>query len=319
MRINKKLIKRKPSIIEKSNFPPILSTSKSYSRPSVPIKNSSYKNIVKKNDEANLLHMPLKKEPYDIVICVAPKDYFKLKYNIKSIYEHLSGFENIYIISPTDIDIKLDFDNLHFFKDREVLDIPNANMLKHRPGWIYQQFLKLFQNITKNNYFLTVDSDIIFNKNLDFFNEQGQPIWYSGWDQTHMPYFLFQEKMFDFGKIIDKTFVCDMNFMNKKIINNMLLRYNYTVDSFVKKSVSIIDGSCYPAEPELYGSYAFKYFPYLYEMRKIRNSCLAKNQSNSDEQVFTEQEFENMINQAKRENYDIIAIHSWFDGKPSYI
>jgi hypothetical protein len=263
------------------------------------------------------LLVPLRLEPFDVVICVAPKDYFKLKYCVSAVFRCVPGFETVHVISPTEIEDKtgLEHPKIVFHLDQAVLPVSNLKDLKYRPGWIYQQFIKLFQQVSKNNYYLTVDSDVIFNRRLEFFTQDGRPIWYYGWDQNNPPYFGFQEKMIGIGKICPNTFICDMNFFSRTVIENMLERYGHTMESFIQKSIEIIDSSCYIAEPEIYGNYVAKFFPGLYEIVRIKDTRVAREQFSATETLYSEREFAQILEDHKGLDYDIVAIHSWFNEK----
>lgn len=245
---------------------------------------------------------------YDIFLCCAKKDYNKIKYTIKAIKDNVVGYDGIYLCTPTKIDT--DIEGVIHYTDREILDI-NPLVFKHRPSWIYQQLLKLFQNVTKNDYYATIDTDIIINKKLNYFNDEGKPIWYMGWEQNHRPYFEYQEKMFGFGRVHDHTFVADMNFFNKNIIRELLTRFGYTFESFISKSVEIINSTCYLAEPELYGSYIHKYHPGMYEYRHLKFDLKGKGQTNPDDLVYTEEEIKRTIEESKGKDFDIVTMHSW--------
>ena len=86
---------------------------------------------------------------FDVFIVSAPKDHNKLPYVIDSIRTNLcDSCGEIIVVSPTPIDIKIE--GVKQFRDEEVLTI-QRNLIPHRPNWIFQQFLKLFQDVTKND------------------------------------------------------------------------------------------------------------------------------------------------------------------------
>lgn len=135
---------------------------------------------------------------YDIFLVSAPKDQNKLRFVLEAIVVNMRGFENIYLCTPTWLDDEF-ISNLHFpinyRTDMQVLKaIPQK--WKHRPSWVYQQFLKLFQNETKNDYFFVVDSDTIINKPLEVF-EEDKPIGeYPGSRTTNLTIF-FRRRCLD--------------------------------------------------------------------------------------------------------------------------
>jgi hypothetical protein len=247
---------------------------------------------------------------FDIFLCCAKKDYIKLPYTIRAIEENVPGYENIYISTPTKIDLGIQKGNIFYYLDKEILDV-NPLLWEHRPSWVYQQFLKLFQKVTKNDFYVTIDTDNLINRNLPFFTADGKPIWYSSVPHNHTQYFNFQEKMFGFGRVFDKSFVADMNFFSKSMINEMLQRYHYTLESFIKKSQEIINSTCYPAEPELYGGYMHLFHPGFYTFKELKTIVRGKPQENPLDTVYTDKEIEDIIRSSKSLDYDVITMHSW--------
>ena len=255
---------------------------------------------------------------FDLLVCVAPKDYGKLRYGVRTVLENVPGIDGVYVVSPTEIgDHGIEHPKVVTLRDRDVLDF-DMYRFKYRSGWIYQQFLKLFQGVTEHDWYLTVDADLIVNKRMPVFTDGGRPIWYSGWDQNHAPYFQFQEKVFGFGKVCDRTFICDMNFFHKRLVAEMLSAHSFTVGSFLERSAEIITPTCYVAEPELYGSFAHRYHPGLYEMRAVRTSFDGRPISGEFDAAYTEEEIRGKIEQLRGTDLDTFSMHSWFDGIPHY-
>lgn len=247
---------------------------------------------------------------FDIFLCCAKKDYIKLPYTLKAIQENVPGYENIYICTPTPIDIGVQESSIHYFLDKEILDV-DPLLWRHRPSWVYQQFLKLFQRVSKNDFYVTIDTDNLINRNLPFFTDEGKPIWYSSVPHNHTQYFNFQEKMLGFGRVFEQSFVADMNFFSKSMVNEMLASGGYTLESFIKKSQEIIDSTCYPAEPEIYGGYMHISHPGFYAFRELKTIIRGKPQENPIDTVYTHEEIENIIRSSKELDYDVITLHSW--------
>lgn len=247
---------------------------------------------------------------FDIFLCCAKKDYVKLPYIVKAIENNVPDYENIYICTPTNINIGIQKDNVFYYLDKDILDV-DPLLWKYRPTWIYQQFLKLFQKVSKNDYYVTIDTDNLINRTLPFFSKEGKPIWYSSVPHNHLPYFRFQEKMLGFGRVFEHSFVADMNFFSKDKINEMLIRGGYTLETFILKSQEVIDNTCYPAEPEIYGGYMYKYHPDFYDFRKLKTIVRGKHQENPLDTLYTNKEIEDIMENSKNLDYDVITLHSW--------
>ena len=254
---------------------------------------------------------------YDIFIVSAPKDQNKLRFVLEAVVANLKGFENIYICTPSWMDDEF-ISTLHFpinYRiDMQVLKaIPQK--WKHRPSWVYQQFLKLFQNETKNDYYFVVDSDTIINKPMEVFDicEDVKPIWRTSWEQNNRPYYNFQEKMFGYGRVYNHSFLADMGFYSKSIVREMLSKFDYTIDSFIAKTYQIVNKECYPSEADIYMSYVIKHHPDKYVIKHIDNKCDAKHHDNPLHHAWSEEDVRQHINKMRFTNYHTFALHSWCD------
>lgn len=246
---------------------------------------------------------------FDVVICCGQKDYNKLPFCVDGVRRNIAGFDGIYIITPTAID-SLPGEGIRYFTDSQVLAVDTSRW-KYRPRWMYQQFLKMFQQVSCNEYYVTIDADVILLRPLEFFDGDGLPIWYLGRDQNHKPYFTFQKKMLGFGRVYDHSFINDMNLLNRLIIADMLRRYGMTVDSFLKKSFRIINKRCFMAEPELYGNYAVKHFPGLYSFRQLSTCFEGKSQDDPSEKVWSDESIRKFIDEKRKQGFDLVALHSF--------
>uniref|UniRef100_A0A6M3LY57 Nucleotide-diphospho-sugar transferase domain-containing protein n=1 Tax=viral metagenome TaxID=1070528 RepID=A0A6M3LY57_9ZZZZ len=251
---------------------------------------------------------------FDIFLPCAPKDFNKLPFCVNAIGKYIKEFDKIYICVPKDIpaDIKNKIKvKYKLVYDSEVLPI-DRNDWKFRPNWLFQQHVKLFQEITQD-WYLTIDSDIIVNREMKFF-EKNKPIYYMGQDQFFCPYFIFQTLMIGLPKVNDHTYVADMNLIYRPIINEILERNGYNRMSFIKKSQEITDKWCCMGEPELYGSYVKKYYPNMYIERKLKQYPYGgRPQKNINELKWNENEIKEMMEKTKNIDVDVLSIHSWLD------
>ena len=130
-------------------------------------------------------------EKYDIFITCSMKDYIKIDLCLEYLHKHIKNFDKIYLVTPNLINkSQLERYNIEYFNDKDVLNI-NPMRWKYRPNWIYQQFIKLFQNITKNDYEIIVIDDgstdnsieiikkfntILFHSDHEFKNTKNQSL-----------------------------------------------------------------------------------------------------------------------------------------------
>jgi hypothetical protein len=257
----------------------------------------------------------------DAFIPCAPKDLFRIKLVIKYMLENIKEINDIHICTPTKITpIAIDTP-IYYHLDFDILPNVQPFNWKFRPNWIYQQFIKLFQNVTNTEYYFTLDADTLIIKKLPLF-ENNKPIWYRGYDQTdgitdNIPicpqYRAFNNIFFpNYDPTLHKhTFISDMNLFNKKFINEIMNYINLTPSQLIEKSYKITSVKCHIAEPEFYGYFIFKKYPDYYIYKKINQKQSGKLQYNPYDCNWTQQEVKNIIENAKNENYDVISMHSW--------
>ena len=257
-------------------------------------------------------------EKFDILIPAAPKDRNKLKFLLASIEKYIGGFSNVYLVTPDKTKIEGELPEkfpLIVLNDAEVFAINPSVKLKYRPNWIYQQYLKLFQDVTENDLFLTIDSDVIINRPMEMFESDGRKIFWLGWEQNHRPYFEFQEKMLGLPRVYPHTFINDMNFMSKSIIREMLSKSGYTIETFIKESAKLITAECFPGEPEIYGQYVHKYYPNSYSFRQTKSISRGKFTPAFDTVIWTDDEIKATMDEFKNTDVDLFTLHTWFNMK----
>jgi len=256
-------------------------------------------------------------QKYDIFLVAAPKDYNKIPYCLDGIKANMHGFENVYLCTPEVLPQKIVatiHHPVHYRTDMQVLPATPSRW-RYRPNWVYQQFIKLFQQVTKNDWYFVVDVDTIINKPLPVweYHYPYYPIWYVSWEQNNLPYYEFNQKMFGYGRVYKHSFLADMGFYRRSYVDEMLSRFKYTRDSFISKSYKIIDNKCYPSEADIYMSYIVKHVAGVYMILELRNKCDAKEGNNPMEQLWSKADIEAHIAKMKKTDYDTFAIHSWVD------
>ena len=252
---------------------------------------------------------------FDIFLACAPKDYNKLPFVVESIIKNIEGYDKIFVCAPemppSEIQDKLPND-CSFHLDNNVLPGCDRSLWRFRPNWLFQQHLKLFQQVTQD-WYLTLDCDTIINRPMKFF-ENVSPIYWKGWNQFHAPYFIHMAFMIGLPKIDRRSCIADMNFIYRPIVNNILERNEYTIESFIAKSQEVTTEFCHIGMPELYGNYCAKYYPDFYTERFLKQKVFnARKQHKINDLVWKEVEIKNIIEQAKKLDVDTLAIHSWLD------
>jgi hypothetical protein len=238
---------------------------------------------------------------FDIFITATEKDFNKLPFVVDSIYRfclNLQDLDQIYICSPNGTKFPFGIS----VKDSDVLSF-DRERIKYRKNWCFQQFLKLFQNVTKNDFYYTIDADTIWNQPFELFSN-GVPVWYIGWSQRNQPYYSFNSMMFPNTFEPRSTYLADMNLFSKSVIRNMLHKFSYTQESFIDKACDIITEYCYPSEADIYGNYLYNFnVPYCY--KHLKTIC------NGKDRYWEDSEIGDYINQMRLSNYDTFSMHSW--------
>jgi hypothetical protein len=246
--------------------------------------------------------------PFETVVPVAPIDISKFPYLISSLVSYTDTLA-IHVITPDpkQIDIPKPIRVPVFVHADDTILKIDRSRLKHRPNWVAQQFLKLFQNVTMTNWYLVIDADLFFNRPVNFFIND-EPVMMFGIDQYHEPYFEFNQRMIGIDRVFPHSFLSECTLYSKYLIEDMLSTSGYeSHDEFIEKAIEIIDGSCYPAESELYGNYVTKAHPGAYLHRKLKASLGGKYCN----QEWSKDEIEAQILKIKPQDVDIFTMHSW--------
>lgn len=245
---------------------------------------------------------------FDILILSAEKDFNKIKFVYESINKNIDNFDNIHCITNIKIDDKYKVSDINYHTDDDVLNFDyskfNGNVLK-RKGWYKQQYIKMFQSVTSDNY-LVVDSDIFFNKKIDIITDK--PSFFFGRDQYHIPYFQFMEKLLKLEKSYNFSFINEIMFFKREYINEILKKLNVDSNGFFNISVDILNEMNQDAgmsEYELYGNFVTKYFPNSYNYNHIKTYLGGKYSIWNDQDVY------NYIKSFEKSDFDIVSMHSW--------
>jgi len=245
---------------------------------------------------------------YDVFIPVAPKDEIKLPFVIEHANKHLKH-KKIYVCSPHYITNKITDNNIEYINDNDVLNVPDKSFITFRPNWTYQQFLKLFFQLSSSEYYFALDADTILIKDLPLF-ENNHPIWYYGWKQNHFPYFLFNKKFFNLDKSLDHTGIGDLGLFNKKITQTFL-KYTgcNTAKDLLYKIGNKTNSVFHFSEYETYANFANTYYPELYVFKHIKQEN--KGRDLNQGQDWSIQDIKQTIEQNKNSNKSILSLHSW--------
>jgi len=242
---------------------------------------------------------------FDILITIGSKDFNKLRFMINSIVSNIDGFNKIYVVSNDPIPDDLKPDGIIYLSD-SIIDYDfNKIKVSGRVGWYRQQFIKLFQEVTLNDY-LVIDSDVYLNGPLKI--NLDNPTFWLGENQNHKPYFEFMEYVFGLEKCYPHSFINEIMLFKKNIIRKMVSDTGLTRDGLFDLCVKEINKRNIQSgfsEYELYGNYVTKNYPDLYNYVNMKVIKYHKNRS------WTDDEIKETISKNKYSRVDLISMHTW--------
>ncbi len=246
----------------------------------------------------------------DLFVPCAPKDYVKLPYVLDSVDRYLPDITAAHITTRERIEPIGSFRfPVYYHLDRDVLDFDPA-CFKFRPTWVYQQFLKLFQQVT-SDWYLVMDADRFINQPLRLFDVYTPIMFLRDRDEYHVPYFDYNRQMIGMGKMFARSFLSECTLYKRSLIEDMLIASDMTYREWLNKSAEIITHNCCIADAELYGSWVYDQHPGLYAYLILRDHMLGKY---ADQGEWTANEIVAYVEDMRgRGDVDFFTAHSWHD------
>lgn len=240
---------------------------------------------------------------FDLVIFSAPKDFNKLRYTYESLEKIEDEINKIYCFCPELPKEKID--GIEYVLDDEIIqydfDKFNVNVKK---SWIKQQCMKLFQEITIDDYFV-IDSDVYINKKLKIY-QNNKPTFFLGRNQFHVPYFVYLKQIMNLKREYNHSFINEMMLFKREVIEEMLKDFSGNRIDFMDRTSEILNGdNILMSEFELYGNYTYKKYPELYNFEQ------KKTHLNGKHTRWENNELELYLESYKSKDYDILSMHSW--------
>lgn len=242
----------------------------------------------------------------DLFMAAAPKDYYKIPWVLHGVSTYCPEIRVAHVVTPD----RLHVENLaglevRTYTDDEVLQIPR-DIFPYRPNWIYQQFLKLFQNVTGDEY-LVVDADTILASPLDL--HQGNKVVFNlGLDQPEGAYHEFNRRFLGIARPYPHSLISECTVYRRTWVWEMLrFMKAYTVDRFAAWTASELSVTCCPAESELYGAFLCVAHPDEIVFKQLRVNL---NGRYNGEGAWNENEVQKLIEEHNGD-VDVISIHSW--------
>ena len=226
---------------------------------------------------------------YDIVIPTIFRDYPFLKKVTNYIIQNLSP-ENIYIITNKKKSRYISKSILNnpkctIIDENNLIEGLDFNTVKHilaergihnRPGWYYQQFIKMgfsLSKFAKNDYYLSWDSDTLPLRPLEMFDTDGSPF-FTMKNEFHQPYFNTMYRLIGIKKTNAKSYIAENMLFNKAIMIELIQKIeSSTVDGkrWFEKIINSVDKEeeLGFSEFETYGSFCLQEHPNFYHEREL--------------------------------------------------
>jgi GR25 family glycosyltransferase involved in LPS biosynthesis len=222
---------------------------------------------------------------FDIVYVCHSKDKDIIKKSLESVRKYVRHFNNIYLVSKENLLHELWNDNMIYvdenkypFSKNDIINNLPKECPSFRYGWFYQQLLKLYiyriiPEIT--DYFMVLDSDVIFLKFIRFFNDNNKPYFTTG-DEYNKPYFKHMKILYPkLKKMHPKSGIAHHMIFNKKILDKLFFEVEKIHgEPFWKVFLNKVkfdksENYSRASEYEIYFNYVLKYFPKKYEIRNL--------------------------------------------------
>lgn len=146
-----------------------------------------------------------------------------------------------------------------------------------KPGWYYQQFLKLaYAYVCEDEYYMSWDSDTLPLRRIKMFNDRGKP--YLDTKAEYNPgYFKTIKNLFGLEKSYERSFIAEHMLFNKTYVLEMLdeiCALSVKGDEFYEKIFNAIDIDNMKlgfSEFETYGTWVINRHPDAYALRLWRS------------------------------------------------
>ena len=246
---------------------------------------------------------------YDILIPSHEKDFTKLKFVYNSIIGYLEGYKDIYCITNIKVPEYLRIQGVKYFLDEEVIDFDFSlfqGTIKKRTGWYRQQFVKLFQNVTGDDYLVT-EADNVYNQKVNII-EQGKPVFNLGKDQNHAPYYAITQKLLGYGREYPYSFINETMYIKREYVKELVALPGFNKYGFFELFVNELNrtqevSGC--SDYDLYGNFVAKYHKDDYLYKKVETIVTAKHS------IWNKEEIIMYLDSFKDADTTMIKLHSW--------
>lgn len=265
----------------------------------------------------------------DCFIPCCVKDETKLLASIRSLAENLVECGDIYVSMP-DCSRFQDFSvgdhKVSFHNDFDVLPIGElVARCRFRPSWIYQQLLKLFQSLTRTEYYFVFDADCVLLRKTSLF-EDGKPKLFlqpNGSDEAAFHRFISRASGGELctwkeGILTSTKYIADHGLFSREWVSQMVKRYFPTFGEFAAFTISNTywkandrERAVFISEYEMYGLFLERFHQDEVSLCSMTKKQIDKWQDwQEEEPQFTAEEVEEEIKKATEEGYSLLKLQT---------
>lgn len=244
---------------------------------------------------------------FDVVVPYHIKDKDILPWCISGIHNHVNT-ARILVVCNRECQLDVEQTGAIFVDEESVIEGLTIESYSYwRWYWYFQQILKLgMADKVDTDYYLVVDSDTVFLREVSFFNAENKPL-YTTHTEYHKAYFNAFRQLLGFHANREYSFTVHHMMYNRHIVKEMRDRFRGQTPWYLNiikylepqppgNSISQFN------EQETYGHYIKAVYPEEVNIRPLRRE--------TSRDLPTEQ----LIKQLARE-YDICNFHHWARGK----
>ena len=241
--------------------------------------------------------------PFDAIIPYHSKDAPIIPFCVETLRRNTRGLRNIYVISaeePEDVEGIIWVSETAFpFSFENVKQYIHSTNNRH--GWYYQQLLKFYAYKVIPEILptiLTIDSDVVIMRPIEFFKDGKILIDYGG---LYVPeYFEHMRKLLPniFENTLKESGVTDCMVFVKDVLDDLFERVEKEHSCALWKAMlTCVDPGNYNksgmSEFEIYFQFVLLYYPQLYERRLLQKG------------------YGTTMNNLRRTDVDFLSFHAW--------
>lgn len=237
-------------------------------------------------------------ERFPLIIPTIPADYSRVLRHLDTYFDLLPVNEIIFI-GPADLEplVKKDKESsnnsssISFLNENELIPFEQVKQAlvnrvaeegyqlgeNSRPGWYYQQFLKMaYSRICEEPYYMSWDSDTLPLRRIEMFDANGSPFF--DIKKEYIPgYFKTIKKIFGMEKVLELSFISEHMLFNKGFMKEVIREIEamtYPGIVFYEKIINAIDIDNMQwgfSEFETYGTWIMNRHPDSYRLRNWKS------------------------------------------------